>query len=238
MNKHCIPIFFSLLLFILPLHAQKQSEKIFSGAGYDVELINDASIIIQLKNAKTYKLYPRFIIMQRQDDPGLRSQNAHTLVKNFKGAVSVPTWKNIAGDQVADFFQSADPVTVMATSAKCIGNQITWNFPANAAFTLNATLSILQSTKEPVIRFTFTPARPGWYSIGFAGMPETEPQETDAIWQPFIWQEKRFPEQSFLSSQDMCPLPAVMVEKEGTRSAWLPSLQIFPTNFLPQAREM
>lgn len=180
------------------LNAQNDGK--ISNNQYDVELQKDASIIINWKNnpSKKYQFYPRFIIMQREDDPKAGNVHARELIKDFKGAVSIPSWRmQGSNDKTVDFFKAAVPLTVIASSGKISGNEIKWTFPGHSDFRLAATISFLQGAAEPSIEYTFFPIKPAWYSIGYAGMPEMNLMETDAIWQPYIWQEKRFPQMSF-----------------------------------------
>lgn len=59
-------------------------------------------------------------------------------------------------------------------------------------------------------------------------MPEMDAKDADAIWQPHIWQEKRFPQQSFLSPEDMCSLPSTMIEKDGVTAGIVAEPADFP----------
>lgn len=204
------PVFLLLLLAPAGLLAQANERVALT-------LNRDASVTITLKTtpAKSYRLTPRFLVLQRDDDPKLHYENASKLVPEL-GTIAFPCWKkpNGAGN-TADFFQSAATESVTATAAKANGNEITWVFPTHAAFRLTASLTLPAGTAEPVVRYQFVPKKEAYYSVGFAGMPELAPQQADAIWQPWVWQEKRFPTQSFLSVEEMCGLPATMVEQGG-----------------------
>ena len=133
------------------------------------------------------------------------------------GAVRVPHWTNLDGKKSeADFFKVAPPIIVSATKGQIKPNSIEWNFVENNNFSIKASLSVIENNNEPVISYTFIPKEEGYYSIGYTGMPEISPIQSDAIWQPPVWQEKRFPELSFLSTEDMCSsLPGTMVETGG-----------------------
>lgn len=210
---------FYLLLFIGAgsLSAAAQSTGKLTNSQYEVELKKDASVLITHKQSgKSYRLTPRFTIMKRLDDPVIkftsRSAKFTPKANNF---LRIPYWrKEGSKDETADFFESAQPVNLNASSGKVDGNKVEWNFTQNDAYTLTATLSLDKNVNEPVIEYHFVPKQEAYYSIGYTGMPQLDPAKTDAIWQPFVWQEKRFPEKPFLSTEDMCGIPGTMVEKD------------------------
>lgn len=180
-------------------------------------LNRDASVTVSLAGdtPKTYRIEPRFIVMQRADDPKLSYQDGRKF-DSALGTIKVVGWtKPNSTSLTVNFFDAAQPVTVRATTARQTGSEIVWTFPANAQFQLTASLTLPTGVNEPVVRYQLTPKTAGYYSVGFAGMPELVPAQADAIWQPWVWQEKRFPQQSFLSVEEMCGLPATMVEKDG-----------------------
>ncbi|HZH94308.1 MAG TPA: hypothetical protein VEY06_00425, partial [Flavisolibacter sp.] len=80
---------------------------------------------------------------------------------------------------------------------------------------VSAHMELPAGDEEPVISYTYVPKEKGYFSIGFVGMPEVQTEKVDAIWQPWIWQEKRFPPAAYLSPNDMSPLPATLVERGG-----------------------
>jgi len=215
-NTYIIISFFILSAF--SVKAQIHSRNKLINNLYEIELQKDASLNITLKggNEKKYRFSPAFTVMRRDENPKLISQNAHRVVPGFKGAVSVPMWvEPHSKEVVADFFQAAIPVSLVAYSAEISQNQINWTFAANPSFEIKASCFFQQGINEPVIKYNFLPKKAGWYSVGYTGSPEVNPNDMDAVWQPYIWQEKRFPQQSFLSSEDMCSLPSAMVEKDG-----------------------
>ncbi|MBC7922804.1 MAG: hypothetical protein H7Z75_17135 [Ferruginibacter sp.] len=199
-----------LILSPLVLSAQANDQFTF-------RLNNDASLTVSLAGTlpKTYRIEPRFIVMQRADNPKLSYQDGRKF-DNALGTLKLPGWtKPNTTDLTLDFFQAAPPLVIRAQSARQTGDEIVWTFPAHASFQLTASLTLPTGAGEPIVRYRLTPQTAGYYSVGFAGMPELTPAQADAIWQPWVWQEKRFPPQSFLSVEEMCGLPAAMVEKDG-----------------------
>ncbi len=233
--KNTNRLLFYLTTFILlsiNLPAKAQSSGKINNAQYEVELKQDASIIIKQKQSgRAYKLYPRLTIMKRMDDPALKYTfgSADKFAPNTNNKLRIPYWeKEGSKETTANFFESANPITVLAKTGNIKAGVIEWRFKKNTFGQLFATLSLTNNANEPVIEYKFIPTVESWYSIGYSGMPELAADETDAIWQPFVWQEKRFPEKPFLSTEDICGLPGTMVEKDGITYGVLADPAVIP----------
>jgi hypothetical protein len=114
-----------------------------------------------------------------------------------------------------DLFQAdAERDTLRADSASIVNGAVRWHFPDRPSGKLEAELT-LAAAGDPSIQFRFTPKSNGWYSIGFTGAPAVAPAKVEWLWQPLIWQERRFPRLSFLSVERMCSLPAAIVSSGG-----------------------
>ncbi|MCC5928644.1 MAG: hypothetical protein JJU28_05305 [Cyclobacteriaceae bacterium] len=94
-------------------------------------------------------------------------------------------------------------------------------------------VSIETSGMKPIMHLEFTPARDGYFSIGYVGAPKSAIEEADEIWQPMIWQEKRLPESSFMTMAFRCPLPTTMLSLKGTSIGVLAHPEEFPFDPLP-----
>lgn len=133
-----------LLLIILSISLQGQSQSLKDNDLYQAALNKDGSVTLRLKTvSKAYIIQPRFMVMQREDDPKSGTINAHRIVKDFRGVVTIPTWKlRGSEDRTPDFFLTAKPFILTASSAKINGNQIIWAFPAHADFKLEVTFTL------------------------------------------------------------------------------------------------
>ena len=60
----------------------------------------------------------------------------------------------------------------------------------------------------PCLSYTFQAKKKGYFSILYCGSPEFTFDKLQDVWQPMIWQQKRFPEFSYLSLAFQCSLPA------------------------------
>ncbi|HVF29075.1 MAG TPA: hypothetical protein VM943_12590, partial [Pyrinomonadaceae bacterium] len=178
-------------------------------------MLDDASLEVTPKKAtsvRAQKFTPRFTVMRRDDDPALRNTLDQSVM--FK----VPMWKSVRGGKdTPNFYETANAIVLTAVSGEVKDGKVIWTFaPQHATFSLEAEVGLPNGRGEPRITFRFTPRQGGYYSVGYTGAPETPASEIASVWQPLVWQERRFPSQSYLSMEHMCPLPAVLVERAGT----------------------
>jgi len=139
---------------------------------------------------------------------------ANTQVEGGDGFVAEVQKGDTAGRTV-DVFQSGELFPIEATGVTLNGRKLEWQFPAREEFQFSAHVELSEGREEPLVVFTFTPTTNGWYSIGYVGAPAVERSATDEIWQPLIWQEKRFPEESVLTPAGYCTLPATFTVSGG-----------------------
>jgi len=115
--------------------------------------------------------------------------------------------------RTADVFAAAPTTRVRATGVTRDGAALRFAFAEESDFTLGATLTLPAGDAEPVLAFTLTPKRAAYFSVGYTGAPAFATAELAENWQPFIWQEKRFPDRSYLTPAFECSLPATFVRK-------------------------
>lgn len=185
-----------------------------SNALYRTKVLADGAIVLTNRDGAEAAFKPVFTIITRGDDPGLKME--FDTKTNFQ----VPAWKlPAAAETTKTFYQAGERIDVKASSHAVRDGKIVWEFPADARFTLTASIALPDGQSEPRVSFSFTPKRAGWYSVGYTGAQAFAPASIDSIWQPLVWQERRFPVDSFLSLEHMCPVPAVMVGQGGAISS-------------------
>lgn len=184
---------------------------------YEVEVKGNVALVKHLESGQLVNISPKFTVVYREDNPQLAFKvKADRFMKQPIGAVRVPHWRNPNDDgQVADFFKAGTIRHLVAKLIKPENGDLKMVFEDMPGFSLSAFIS-LRNSEQPVVGFNFYAKQGGYYSIGFTGMPAYDPNRLTSIWQPPVWQEKRFPELSFLSTEDMCSsLPGTMVESKG-----------------------
>lgn len=215
------------------------AETSLSNERYRVELQPDRSVQISSGTAGTWTFRPDFTVLVATQNPApaMRPGNVPQVSYNvvtwqaegLKAGAQLRATKRStaqAGDgfddqilngetahRTVDVFASAPKVHMEATTAAHVGTAIRFGFPESAAFTLSAELSLPAGNGEPALAFTLVPKQAAWFSVGYTGAPAFPTAEFDEIWQPFIWQEKRFPGRSYLTPAFECPLPATLVRR-------------------------
>ncbi len=61
-----------------------------------------------------------------------------------------------------------------------------------------------------MLAFRLAPRRDAWFSVGYTGAPAADPSVLEELWQPLCWQERRMPNQPFLTESGRCTLPATL----------------------------
>jgi len=135
--------------------------------------------------------------------------------------------------RTADVFAAAPLTRVRATAVTRDGAALRFAFADQPDFALAATLTLPPGDAEPVLAFTLTPKRTAWFSVGYTGAPAFAPAELAENWQPFIWQEKRFPDRSYLTPAFECSLPATFMRKGNVTLGVVADADEFPFQPLP-----
>lgn len=226
---------------------------------YRVRLVDETCIEVTEKQAGSWRFSPTFTVLYSAKDPKLalrpsgsvRGYNCPTWVVTEKELNSkqklVRTERRVTqggdgfderiieGDtrgRTADLFHAGSITTIAAAKAVVDSGSIIWTFPDHPSFIIKAKLTIPEDT-EPVLEFTLTPKKGGYYSVGYTGAPALELSQLEEIWQPMFWQEKRFPEKSYLALAFRCSVPSAMINKAGTSIGVVVDPGEFPYQPLP-----
>lgn len=200
----------------------------------DVRLRVDSHNVIEMSAGDIESEYlPAFVVIYNQADPKPRMRpagitdvlyNAVTWVSESGEAKQVARTADQTGDgfddnildgdvdsRTFDLFNVGENIYIRPISKEKVGETVVFSYPENAKFTLQSVLSIDSLTKYPVLSFTLTPKVDGYFSVGYNGFEARSMAEVDQIWQPMIWQEKRFPDRSYMTMAFRCPVPAAFV---------------------------
>lgn len=225
---------------------------------YAVTLAEDGSVQLERDGLPTRLFTPQFLVLCATNNPAAELRWGDTgdqrVLYNIKCWQTTPAAKakakqppaakahvedgfdpgadRAAGDgRTFDAFRAAPGETVRASQATQSADRIEWTFPDAPNFSLRATLSVPSGAADPLLEFTFTPRRDGWFSIAYVGAPACESDEAEDVWQPMIWQERRFPKQPFLTEAGRCTLPTALVTRDGVTVGVVADPQELP--FMP-----
>ena len=127
-----------------------------------------------------------------------------------------PTVDTTYGEgRTANYYHAAPRTTVVATAAQLENGAIHWRFDAHPLFELSATVRLPEGAGPPTLNWETTLNRDGYYSVGYTGAPRSDPADVEAVWQPMIWNERRLPDQPYLTQAFRCPLPTTLVTAAG-----------------------
>lgn len=194
---------------------------------------------------------PRFTILYSATNPKLATKPAG--IKNVPYNVAV--WLSVDStntlqqvqrrkDQFGDGFDDAilsvskDQLTpevfaagqveeLVAKRVKSKQGIETWEFNATE-------LGQMKAQKEgDILRWSFTPAKAGYYSVAYTGAPSCAIPDAEEIWQPLIWQELRVPNRAYMTLAYRCPIPTTLLMTGGTTYGVVADSTEFPFNPLP-----
>ncbi len=229
-------------------------------AHYSLTLNKDHSVLVRAKTGGQFRCTPTFTIIATEANPktavrpaGIDRVNYNVvsweidpadvpqgMLLKKKGRPSLEgdgfddrILKGGAGNRTADLFRAGEPRVVTATNSVIDGNSLHFQFEDTPSFVITATLTLSDTVREPVLAFRFQARARGYYSVGFTGMPEASPSECDELWQPLIWQEKRFPDTSYMTLAYQCTVPATMVRFKGQCAALVANPEELPFDPLP-----
>lgn len=77
------------------------------------------------------------------------------------------------------------------------------------------------------------PLKDGYFSIAYMNAPSSALKETDEIWQPMIWQEKRFPEKPYMTLAFRTPIPSTLATFDNNTYGVVAHPDEFPFQPLP-----
>lgn len=173
---------------------------------YKVELLPDLRIEVREKcSGMTATYAPIFEVVYRESPP-------QKSTKRFKEVnCAILSW-----DDRLDFFQAEGTWAVHAAIGSTYGdNTIFWEFAQGDGYSLQACLQLPEDDGEPRLTYTLLPDKKRYYSVGFAGASERDPDEVDWIFQPMLWHGKRFPAEAYMTEEARCTLPLVLYGEKG-----------------------
>ncbi len=217
-------VFYSI--FLLSFQQNKESLGKFK--------IENKTLVFQT-NEDTVTFSHDFILFFSKEDPNLAMRPAG--IENVQ--YNVPTWQGdikkvnllsetkrqnaqsgdgfddsiLSGDvsnRTADLFAAGNFYYPEIDSIEQVEGGLDVFFQENDYGKLKVFLRL--NKQKPTIDIRFVPKENGYFSIGYVGAESCDLQDVEEIWQPLLWQEKRFPSQSFLSMAFRSPIPTTLVQ--------------------------
>ena len=243
-----------MILTVAPATAQAE-------AAYQLVPKDADTVTVSRKDVGEVDLDLRFTVFFATGSPDMSFRNASAGVE-----YTMPSWANKAlkgsdgtieqvdsflsvGDgfdpsvlkgskdkRTADIFKSSAWVTLSASKSVKTGTGFAFTFPEHPMFELQAELSLPDPAAPPVLSYRLTPKVKGYYSVGYMGAPAHSLESVEDIWQPLVWQEKRFPVASFMTLAFRCPPPTTLVTHSGVTLGIVVDPEEFPFEPLPGSK--
>ena len=216
-----------LLVFLIwPAFAQDQTKYSISKEKRTIEITSGSA---------SYVFTGDFSILYTEKDPDMALRPAGITGVSY----NVPTWKtypgkesdlkqtktdaSVAGDgfddkilrsaqggRTSSIANGAKEINISPVSISQKGNTVVFHYKSNSLFEFSAKL-LLAEGKDPSLEFVLRPRVAGYFSAGYTGAPSFKLETLKEIWQPFIWQEMRFPDKSYLTSAHMSPVSTTLL---------------------------
>lgn len=221
-----------LLMLLVPIVSLAQLKYTVQKSGKTIEVTS--------KN-KTYRFSGDFVVIFSKNDPNLAMRAAGIKYTSY----NVPTWKTHAGkssdlnktkvsdatggdgldDRILKGAQEGRTAGIVNAGANFSlqpvymaieKDTLKFQYKKNDLFYFEAS-AVLNDDDYPRINFVFKPKTAGYFSVGYTGAPEFDLKALEELWQPLIWQEKRFPDYPYVTTAHMSTLPATL-SNDGTNS--------------------
>jgi hypothetical protein len=164
---------------------------------------------------------------------GRKNTAAKTAAQHVEDGFDPSIDRGYGGGRTANLFAAGKLKTLRASTGRSDGSKIVWDFPADDTATVRLELDLPPDGTAPRLRLKTTVKADGWYSFGYVGAPETPASEVEELWQPLIYNERRFPHESFLEAGYRCPLPTTLVTHGGVTTGVLADPAEYPFQPLP-----
>ncbi len=158
------------------------------------------------------ELVPQLEVFFTDSDPGYNMLN-----RLREEVTATAAWKLAGkGEPEADLYRAAKPFVLRASSWAAEGMRaVRYRFPPQPEFEVSLLVELAEGTQAPIFQLELTPHRTGWFSVGLAMLGAEEAADQEFLFQPLVWQWKRFPARSYLTPEHFANTPAVFRTREG-----------------------
>ena len=133
-------------------------------------------------------------------------------------------------------FNAGENIPVAPSAYVCKGDTVFFSYPESDKFILESVLTIDPESGYPQLQFLLCPKVAGYFSVGYDGFDHYRPEQLSEIWQPMIWQERRFPDREYMTLAFRCPVPSAFVTAGSKSEGIIAHPSEFPFQPLPMAQ--
>jgi len=133
--------------------------------------------------------------------------------------------------RTANLFQAGVNVKFEPKELKQLGDTIVIVYKTNEYATLKA--KVYEENNCVCFKVEMEPLKKGYFSLAFMNAPSQKIDNVEEIWQPMIWQEKRFPERPYMTLAYRSPIPTALATFDGSTYGVVAHPDEFPFQPLP-----
>ena len=137
------------------------------------------------------------------------------------------------GSRTANLFSAAASKLIRPVAYKVEGKEIIYEYADDPSFTFAARIGFDPESGVPVVTTTLESRGSAYYSLAYVGAPALAFAKVDQIWQPLVWQGRRFPPVPYLTAAYHCPVPSTLVTAAGKTIGVVAHPDEFPFMPLP-----
>lgn len=178
------------------------------------------------------ELSARLEVIYSDADPGYGMFN-----RLREEVTATASWKhNGAAEPETDLYRAARPVLLHAASWDRQGDRaVRYRFPAAPEFEVALLVELPAGMEAPVFQVELNPRRRGWFSAGLAMLAAETAADQEFLFQPLVWQWKRFPARSYLTPEHFANTPAVFRTRGGVTEGLAADPREIPYRFATAA---
>lgn len=138
-----------------------------------------------------------------------------------------------SGSRTANLFSSAASKEISPVSDRVAGKEIIYEYATDPSFGFTARIGFDPASGMPVVTTNLKATGPAYYSLAYVGAPSVPFEKVEQLWQPLVWEGRRFPTTSYLTAAYQCPLPSTLVTTAGKTIGVVAHPDEFPFMPLP-----
>ena len=205
-----------------------KSQPAIENIAYKISIPGDFSknprfIVIQKKSNLSREVRPEVRIAFSDSDPKI----IPTKVDKYDGVIA---WKTPKGE-ITDIFKMTGE-NLIAKSCSLVDNKLIFTFNNGKYAIVSLEVELPQSGSEsPSFIMKMNPVKSGYFSLGFIGIAEINPEKLDFLYQPLVWSWRRFPTESCQTEEAFCTTAATFINTNNFTEGIAPAPEMIPYRF-------
>jgi hypothetical protein len=185
--------------------------------------VNPRFVVTQKATNISREVRPEVRVAFSGSEPKIKA----TTVDKYDGIIA---WSTKKGD-VTDIFK-LEGENLLAKSYTQVGNKLIFSFGKGKYAQVKLEVELAQNENEsPSFIMGMIPLKNGYFSLGFVGISETNPEKIDFLYQPLAWSWRRFPSQSCMTEEAFCTTAATFINLNNYTEGIAPAPEMIPYRY-------